>query len=96
MKIYITASELCRVQEFFFNDFKSGIAQKLRKAEQSFLCGTLCLDLIYISVKYHECILKIVYGQRHAIIRPVLSKIVMFRLKWHFSPKNQFSLFCLK
>ena len=42
------------------------------------MCGTLCLDLIYISIKYHEDVLKIVYrrtdgragGQCHTIIRP--------------------------
>ena len=41
--------------------------------------GTLCLDIICISIKYHEDILKIDYGrtdgltegQRHAIIRLV-------------------------
>ena len=59
--------------------FQRGITQKLRKGAQSFLCGTLCVDLIYISIKYHEDILKIVYGQtygqRHAIICSVFSKL---------------------
>ena len=45
----------------FFYEFQRGITQKLRKGEQSFLCGTLCLDLIYISIKYLEAILKTVY-----------------------------------
>ena len=65
-----------------FYNFQRGITQKLRKGEQSFLCGTLCFDLIYISIKYHKDILKIVYGrtdrqmdrrtcqQPHAIICP--------------------------
>ena len=61
-------------------DFQRGITQKLRKVKQSFLCETLCVDLIiYISIKYHEDILKIVYGQtygqRHAIICSVFSKL---------------------
>ena len=47
----------------FFYDFQRDITQKLRKGEQLFLCGTHCLDLIYISIKYHEDISKIVYGQ---------------------------------
>ena len=46
---------------FFFYNFQRGITQKLRKGEQSFLCWTHCVDLIYISIKYHEDILKIVY-----------------------------------
>ena len=60
MEIYTAVTELWRVQDFFY-DFKRGIPQKLRKGEQSFLCGTLCLDLIYISINYHEGILNIVY-----------------------------------
>ena len=40
------------------------MTQKLRKGEKSFLCGTLCGDLIYISIIYNEYILKIVYGQK--------------------------------
>ena len=67
----ITATELWPIQDFFC-DFQRIITQKVRKGEQSFLCGALCLDLIYISIKYHEDILKIVYGrmdaQRHTII----------------------------
>ena len=47
----------------FFYDFQRDMSQNLRKEEQSFLCGTNCLDLIYISIKYHEAILKIVYGR---------------------------------
>ena len=52
--------------------FKRGITQTLRKGEQSFMFGTHCLDLIYISIKYNEDILKIVYRcrQSHAIIQP--------------------------
>ena len=58
---------------FFFYNIHRGITQKLRKGGggggQSFLCGR-CLDIIYISMKYHEDILKIVYrqtdGQSHA------------------------------
>ena len=46
----------------FSDNFQGGIAQKLRKGEQSLLCGTHCLNLMYISMKYHEDILKIVYG----------------------------------
>ena len=38
----------------FFKDFQRAITQKLRKRVQSFLCMTHCLDLIYISIKYHE------------------------------------------
>ena len=62
MKIHKMATELWAVQDFFY-EFQRGITQKLRKGEQLFLCGTLCLDLIYISIKYHEDILKIVYGR---------------------------------
>ena len=62
----------------FFYDFQRGITQKLRKGGQSRLCAILCLNLIYISIKYHEDILKIVYGQtggqRHTIIRLFFSK----------------------
>ena len=58
----------------FFYDLQRGITQKLRKGEQSFVCVALCLDLIYIFVRYHQDILKIInertYRQRHAIIRP--------------------------
>ena len=35
---------------------------KLRKEDQSFLCGTHCLDQIYISIEYHEDSLTNVYG----------------------------------
>ena len=31
-----------------------GISQKLRKEEESFLCATDCLDLIYIPINLHE------------------------------------------
>ena len=59
-----------KITVIFSND-QRGITQELTKGEQSFLCGTHCLDLIYISTKYHEDILKIVYGRtdgfRHAI-----------------------------
>ena len=47
----------------FFCDNQWGITQKLRKREQSFLSVTLRLDLIYVSIKYHEDILKIDYGR---------------------------------
>ena len=61
------------MQDYFY-DFQRAITQKLRKGEQSFICGTLCFDLIYISIKYHEDILKIVDRRtdehRYAIIRP--------------------------
>ena len=50
--------------QVFFYDIQRGITQKLRRGEQSFLCGIHCLDLLCISIKYHEDILKIVYGQR--------------------------------
>ena len=60
------------VRNFFLQFSKGHNSEKLRKGEQSFLCGTHCLDLIYIAINYHEDILKIVYGwknrQRHAII----------------------------
>ena len=62
MRIYIIVTELWCIQDFFY-DFQRGITQKLRKGEQSFLCGTLCHDLIHISINYHEDILKIVYGR---------------------------------
>ena len=62
MKIYKLVTELWCVQAFY--DIQRGITQKLRRGEQSFLCGKHCLDLLYISIKYHEDILKIVYGQR--------------------------------
>ena len=45
-------TELWRVQGYFFYNFQRCVTQKLRKGEQSFLCGTLCFDL-YISIKYH-------------------------------------------
>ena len=47
----------------FFYDIQRDITQKLRRGEQSFLCVIHCLDLLYISIKYHEDILKI-YGRR--------------------------------
>ena len=76
----------------FFYDFQRGITQKLRKGEQSFLCGILCLGLIYISMKYREDIWKIVYrqtgGQRHAIIRPFLSKQAYKNLLFNFPLVN--------
>ena len=68
----------------FLKDFQTAITQKLRKRVQSFLCMTLCLDLIYISIKYHEDFF--VYrlttdrrtngGTAHAKIRPFLFKRV--------------------
>ena len=62
MKIYITVTELWRVQDFFYY-FQRGIT---KKGEHSFLSGTLGLALIYISIKYHEDILKIIYGRTHS------------------------------
>ena len=50
-----------------------GITQKLRKGEQFFSCGTHCLDLILIPIKFHED-MKIVYGQHHAIMPPFFFK----------------------
>ena len=47
----------------FFYSIQRDITQTLKKGEQSFMCGTHCLDIIYISIKYHEYILKVVYGR---------------------------------
>ena len=68
MKLYITVTELWRVQEFFLTIFKVAY---LRKGEQSFLCGTRCLDLVCIHIKYLEDCLRTdrqMDGQSHAII----------------------------
>ena len=85
--VYITVTELWRVQDYFY-DFQSDITQKLRKGEQILLCVTLCFDLIYISIKYHEDILKIVYRrtdeQRYAIIRP-------YKKSWIPSARQRFT-----
>ena len=56
----------------FLYDFQKSKTQNLRKGVQSFLCETLCLDLIYISIKHHkiypeDCLQT--DGQRHALIR---------------------------
>ena len=50
-------------QRVFFHDFQRDFTQKLRMGKQSFLCRTHCLNLIFISINYHEDILKIVYGR---------------------------------
>ena len=63
MKICITDTELWCVQEFFLQ-FSKGYNSETKKGEQSFLCGTLCLDLIYIYIKYHSDFLKIVSRQK--------------------------------
>ena len=76
--IYITVTDLWRVQDFFY-DFQRSITQKLRKGEQSFLSGTLCLDFIYISIKYHEDILKIVYGWTDRWTEPCHNASSFFR-----------------
>ena len=39
-------------------DFQKGITQKLRKGDQSFLCGTHCLDLIRLSINEKLPVLK--------------------------------------
>ena len=70
MKIYTTVTDLGRVQDFFY-DFQKSTTQKLRKGEQSLLCGKLCHDLIYISIKYPGYCLWTTDGRRHAIISPV-------------------------
>ena len=57
LKICIAVTELWCVQVFFYN-IQRGITQKLRDGEQSFLCWPHRLDLIYISIKYPEDILK--------------------------------------
>ena len=62
LKNIYNVTEVWHVQ-YFFCDFQRDITQELRKWEQSFLSGTVGLALIYISIKYHEDILKIVYGQ---------------------------------
>ena len=46
-----------------FLRFSKGHNSEGKKGGQSILCGTLCLDLIYISIKYYEDILKIFYGR---------------------------------
>ena len=56
-------TELWCVQKVFVLINQRGITQKLRKGEQSLLCQTNCLDLIFISINYHEDILTIVYGR---------------------------------
>ena len=48
----------------FFLQFSKRHNSETKKGERSFLCGTHCFDLIYISVEYHEDILKIAYGWR--------------------------------
>ena len=54
MKTYMTVTELWCVQDFFYNN-QSGITQKLRKGEQSFLYeAILSIDLILIPIKLHE------------------------------------------
>ena len=52
-------TELWCVQKVFVLINQRGITQKL------FLCQTNCLDLIFISINYHEDILTIVYGPYH-------------------------------
>ena len=49
----LKVTELCRVQEFWKIN-QSGITWKLRKGEQSFLCGTHHSDLMHIPIKLHE------------------------------------------
>ena len=71
---YLTVTKLWRILDIFY-DFQRGITQKLRKGEQSFLCGTLCLDQIYISViswKYLEDCLQ---ADSHAIMWQFFSKL---------------------
>ena len=83
----------------FYYIFQRGITQKLRKGEQSFLFGTHSLDHIYISIKYHEDILKVVYRcrQSHAIIRPFFFKMgvlkfndvcISFESKYSYTVKS--------
>ena len=62
MKICVRVTDLWCTQVFAFYIYR-GITQNIRMGKHSFLCGTHCLDLIYISIKYHEDILKIVYGR---------------------------------
>ena len=55
-------AEFWRVQDFFLQ-FSKGHNSETKLGGTIILCWTHCLDLIYISTKYHEDILKIVYGR---------------------------------
>ena len=59
MKIRTAVTEL-RCIQVVLTIFKGSEIKK--EGTIIFMCGTHCLDLIYISIKYREDILKIVYG----------------------------------
>ena len=61
MQINITVTRI-KACTRFFKKISKGHNTETKKGERSFLCGTHCFDLIYISIKYHEDILKIAYG----------------------------------
>ena len=62
------------IEQFVMQDGEDpAVSYSMLETGNNHSCVGLCLDLIYNSIKYHEDILKTVYGlmdaQRHVIIR---------------------------